>query len=271
MKMKPLIAVLGVTLCLSGCIIKVSQASQPSLTSSKTLTLDAENIDQLMTTTGAGELSIRGVRGQQDVRIVADIHSYDGIEPNLSLKQVGNKAKLVADFDHLSSSFFQTSPYVNLVVTVPDSFSLDIDDGSGLIDIDRIDGNIKINDGSGSIRVLGGNDIKIHDGSGSINLDKSTGSIDITDGSGGITVNDAHGSLNIDDGSGSIELKQIGGDTKINDGSGSIYVRHVNGKVTIDDGSGGIDVEHTNGLEIIESGSGSVRFKHINGLVSVDD
>lgn len=287
MKLKALGIIIASSIALSGCIINVNgKTSGPTHKEHKSLELNASDLSAFKAAVGAGELSIKGVRGQTDVRVEADINTYDDVSYTLTLEKSGNKAELVAEFDNNFS--FNRSPYIDLVVTVPQQMMLDIHDGSGPIDIRGVDADININDGSGSIDLVGGQAVSIQDGSGSISISNAKQDIDIADGSGGIeidggqnidindgsgsiSVSNTNGKLDIDDGSGSIDLDHIGGHTKINDGSGSITAHHINGKVTIDDGSGSIDVEYTKGLNIIDSGSGGLRFKHIDGPVSVDE
>lgn len=286
MKLSSIAVIVVATLGLTACIINVNGATPPPHTEHKTLQLNAADLSKLSAEVGAGALTIKGVRGQTDVRVEADINTYNGVKPTLTLKKNGHHAKLVAEFD--SNIHFNRSPYIDLVVTVPASMALDIHDGSGLIELSGIHADIAITDGSGSINIDGGEQLDIKDGSGSISINNvkqnikiadGSGSIeivggkmiDIDDGSGTIDVRNANGNVDINDGSGSINLENINGDSTINDGSGSIYIRHVDGNVVIDDGSGGIDVEYTKGLKIINSGSGNLHFKHIDGSVSVDD
>ncbi|MCL1079853.1 hypothetical protein D5R81_17370 [Parashewanella spongiae] len=286
MKLSSIAAIVIATVGLSGCIINVNGATPPTHTSHETLQLNAADLSILNAEVGAGALTIKGVRGQTNVRVEADINTYRDIEPTLTLEKDGHHAKLVAEFD--SSINFNRSPYIDIVVTVPAAMAMDIHDGSGSIIINGVQADIAITDGSGSINIDGGEKLDIKDGSGSISIDNvmqnikiadGSGSIDINggkmididDGSGSIDVTNANGRVDINDGSGSINLENIKGNSTINDGSGSIYIRHVDGEVVIDDGSGGINVEYTKGLKIIDAGSGSLHFKHIDGPVSVDD
>ena len=285
MKFNALGLIIASSIALSGCIINISNAT-PTHNEQKVLHLDADNLKWLHAKVGAGELSIKGVRGQKNVQVEADIHSYDNDDYTLTLEKNGDQAKLVAEFD--SSFNFNRSPYINLVVTVPEDLALNINDGSGPIDVREVDADIQISDGSGDINIIGGHNIDIQDGSGSIVVDnpnnhveiadgsgdidiKGGQNIEINDGSGNIDVRDSHGDLDINDGSGSINIKQVDGDLDINDGSGAINVNNIDGKVKIHDGSGSINVKYAKGLKVVNSGSGSLNFKHIDGPVSVDD
>ena len=113
---------------------------------------------------------------------------------------------------------------LDLVLEVPQGVALDVEDGSGPIEIRHV--------ASAAVR----------DGSGEMVIEDVAGEVRITDGSGGIEVRDA-GSVVIDeDGSGGIEISGVRGNVLVkDDGSGSISVREVAGDFTVeDDGSGGI-------------------------------
>ncbi|MCK8046385.1 DUF4097 domain-containing protein [Shewanella sp. 1CM18E] len=239
-----------IAMSLSGCIINVNGANAGPLNhQKKQLQIDAKQIDTLVAETAAGDLNIQGVNGLTQIKVTADIYTYGDIDTNLSLKQSGSKAKLIAEFD--SSINFKRSPYIDLTIQVPSNMMLDIDDGSGDIEIKGVAANIKVDDGSGDMWIKGGNNLNIQDGSGSVDISNTTGK------------------LTLEDGSGSINLQGIGGDTHIDDGSGDLSVQNVNGRVVIDDGSGDIEVDNTLGLSIIESGSGDLSVDNINGSVSM--
>ncbi|WP_299795605.1 hypothetical protein [uncultured Shewanella sp.] len=250
MIMRPALFATVLSLSLSGCIINVNGADMSPLEHQhRSIQLDASELNALVAETGAGSLEIKGVDGLTHITIEADIYTRDGVDAELSLERQGTKAHLIADFD--SNVSFGNSPYMDLVLKVPSQMKMDIDDGSGSIDISGVDADIKLHDGSGSIAILGGKNL------------------DIEDGSGGITLKNVDGEIQLDDGSGSIEIEDVNGDITINDGSGSLSVKNVLGKVTIDDGSGSIDVVNTKGLNIIDSGSGDVSFDQIDGPVSM--
>ena len=73
---------------------------------------------------------------------------------------------------------------------------------------------VDIDDGSGSIEVIGaGGDVKIVDGSGSISVEQVRGSVTINDGSGSIHVKDVDRDVLIEeDGSGGVSVANVRGD-----------------------------------------------------------
>lgn len=219
-------------------------AAADEYTETRDLSLAAAGIDTFVINVGAGSLDVRGFEGLQTIEVkativVPDADSEDGkriIEDDLELT-----LERAADSAVLESRFarhfwgFGSDAYVDLEVRAPASMVIEIDDGSGSMDVAGFVSDVRIDDGSGSIDV------------------------------------NAAGGLYIDDGSGSIDVLNVSRDVYINDGSGSITVEKVGGTVTIDDGSGGIRVKNVAGdLIILDAGSGSVSFADIRGTVEED-
>ena len=229
---KPIAFAIAAAVLLNGCIIHVGgQRSAPLEHSEKTLTLDADSLKQLNADTGAGSLLIQGEAGRTQIEVVAQIYNREESELILTLEKHGDSAKLVADFDRGFS--YGDSPYIDLVVKVPASFALTLDDGSGDTDIKGLQGALRIDDGSGDLFVDNG------------------------------------ASLTLEDGSGDIQVSNIQGDVRVDDGSGDMNISQINGVVSVEDGSGDIRVEHSKGLTIDDDGSGDLNINQINGPVNV--
>lgn len=211
------------------------------------LTLDSRGIDTLKIDAGAGSMDVVGVPGMTQITVVATIQvtgndddrAREKIESDmiLSLEKDSDTAELNAWFESSGWNWGSgDSPRISLEVRMPEGLHLDVDDGSGSIEIENIRGDITLEDGSGSL-----------------------------------TMKDVGGVVEIDDGSGSISVTGVGGDIFINDGSGSIKVKGVAGSVTIDDGSGSIDVSDVEeDLIIVDDGSGGLDFSNIGGRVRKD-
>jgi DUF4097 and DUF4098 domain-containing protein YvlB len=208
----------------------------------KNLKLPAEGITKLEINCGAGFLKVQGVEGLKAIEVKAEIYAQGVSEKEmnkfiedhikLTLESKGSGAVLVSEVkEHSFFSFREAT--IDLTVNIPKKMDLNVDDGSGLIEIGNITGNLYIDDGSG-----------------------------------GMEVENIQGDLRIDDGSGDIEVKGITGDVEIDDGSGPITVMNVGGSVTVDDGSGDIDVDGVGkNLILKDTGSGDVNFKNIKGQV----
>ncbi|MFT6270308.1 MAG: hypothetical protein ACJAVV_003142 [Alphaproteobacteria bacterium] len=226
-------------LMLSGCIVHVGGGpGNANQHHEKILELDITNINVLNAETGAGSLKIIGEQGISKITVDANVYTIDESDFTLTLVRSGSKAKLVADASSRSGNSWHiggNSPRIDLIVKMPADLALQLDDGSGSIDIKGLTNNIEIEDGSGSLKIDGGNNIQIIDGSGSLTIKNATGNVDIEDRAGSVTVNNTQG------------------------------------KVTIDDSAGGINVDGAGHLEIINSGSGGVSIDGVGGTVIVDE
>ena len=265
-------SLLAASTLLTGCVV-VAKTHQANFHQQKTLTIQANNLNELVIDAGAGSLKVIGSKDQTNIMVTADIYT-DENRPNafdLSLEKSGIHAELVAK-NHNTSGFWKgSSPRIDLLVSLPNGVKLAIDDGSGVIEVTGMNSAIDIKDGSGDIYIDQGRDmLNIEDGSGSVYVKSFDGDSEIEDGSGSIELNNLHGNLVLDDGSGSVNIQQVTGNVTINDGSGELRVEDVSGVVSIDDGSGGITVQNAGGLKITEAGSGSLKFNNIKGKVEVD-
>jgi hypothetical protein len=213
---------------------------------SRSLQLSAEGISVLELDTGAGGLIIRGVNNAHNIQVNAVIRvdaeddeaakKYVASNMKLTLVRKRDVARLDASFDR---KFWSLNPdsSIDVEVLVPNGMALEVDDGSGSIEIRDVNAGIRIDDGSGSIVVQTVGSISIDDGSGSIDIHAVIGDVLIDDGAGGITVKQIGGSVTIDDGSGSIDVSDVEHDLIIvASGSGGLSVANVRGSV-IDDSS----------------------------------
>lgn len=196
-----------------------------------TLRLDAQNIDTLRLDVGAGATVVSGDSQLDEIIVEAKIYQKRAADNyDLSLERSGSsRALLIADTDS-GGLFWSNETWIDLTVMVPDTLDIDLNDGSGPIEVQDILG-----------------DLRIDDGSGEININNVGGDIDIDDGSGPIYAADLGGDIRIDDGSGSIKVRNAAGTVTVDDGSGSIDVDGAANFVLIDDGTGGVDVDNVSG------------------------
>lgn len=206
------------------------------------LAIDAGGIRLLRIDAGAGSLTVRGVDGIDRIEVVATVlvsgaegdkaREYVEKRMVLTLDKSGSRAELVADFK--DSMGFGKGGAIALDVNMPKGIDLDIDDGSGSIEVLDTEGALEINDGSGSISARNVTDVRIDDGSGSIDLTDASGDVRIDDGSGSIKVSRVTGSIVVDDGSGSINVADVEGNFRVVDaGSGSVNYTGVAGEVSL--------------------------------------
>lgn len=254
----------------------------------KKLNLKAEDLKGLKIKCGAGYLKVYADENITNIEVIARINVRKGSETQgkemvekyleLYLEERDNQGLLVSKVKEFKMNFFSrifknANIYVDLMVKVPNWFNLDVNDGSGDIEIKNIGGEVYVNDGSGDMELLRiGNNTVINDGSGNISIDNIQGNLKIIDGSGEIKAQNINGNLKINDGSGEIVLKGIlGQEVKITDGSGNIDLVDCQGKLEISDGSGEIYVEKINNDVKIRDGSGTIIVRSVKGSVYIRD
>ena len=209
----------------------------------RTLGLDVASVKALRIDAGAGAMTINGATGggRIDVSAVIKVDGMRGEKAQrlvadnlrLSLVQESDRALLTADFRE--GMRFTGNAMIDLEISVPEGMGLDIDDGSGAIEIHDTEGSVRIDDGSGSIEISDVAELMIDDGSGSIAITNVSGSVFVNDGSGSILIQQVGGNVSIDDGSGSIDVRNVAGNFVVSDdGSGAVNYANVAGRVSVD-------------------------------------
>jgi DUF4097 and DUF4098 domain-containing protein YvlB len=237
--------------------------------------LDAAGADQLRVEAVAGSLRIEGREGLTNVQIhgTACASSKDMLKDiKLETDRHRDTLEVVAKIPD-SSGWRDSQAHLDLVIEVPRSLALDVQDGSGSATFRNV-GALSLKDGSGEIDIRdAGGSVEITDGSGEVELVGVEGDVWISDGSGELDIRKVTGELTIEqDGSGEITIEDVGGNVEIGeDGSGGIIISRVGGSVSIDeDGSGSIDVSHVTGdLRVGQDGSGGIGFEDVGGRVRV--
>jgi hypothetical protein len=221
--------------------------------------LQVDGADELRLEADAGFLRVIGEPGLTEV--IAEgvaCASREEYLDDIELRSGRRGSSLTLDVD-LPDIDWNWNRYVrlDLTVRVPADLALDIEDGSGSMEIEGVASTT------------------IDDGSGSIEIENIRGDLTLTDGSGSIDVRNVEGSLTVDeDGSGSMQIAGVTGDVDIDeDGSGSITIRDVGGNVRIrEDGSGSIRaVEVTGDFVVDRDGSGGISVDGIGGRVEIPD
>ncbi|UCE40444.1 MAG: hypothetical protein JSV17_13415 [Candidatus Aminicenantes bacterium] len=207
------------------------------------MSLSADGIDKLVIDCGSGFLHVTGENSLRSIEVEAeiivkgknekDIEDYVKDRVKLELKKQGSKAILVSTFKNQFPNINFRTRVINLTVRIPNNMDVEVDDGSGEVNVKDIDGNLQIDDGSGEITVRDiRGDVNIHDGSGMVDIRNVTGGVSVDDGSGTIKINDIGKNVKVSDGSGSIYIDDVVGDVIIKeDGSGSVNIQNVKGRV----------------------------------------
>jgi hypothetical protein len=166
---------------------------------------------------------------------------------DMRFNQSGDQVRL--DIDSGSGGSFlglfgQETPDITVSVTCPPSFNLDLDTGSGEIQVEGISGELVFDTGSGAIN-----------GSG------LQGTVQSDTGSGKIIIDGLQGDLSADTGSGSISAAGLSGSFAGDTGSGSISVSGSLSRFTADTGSGSVTIRSDQPLlndSLVDTGSGSI-------------
>jgi hypothetical protein len=166
---------------------------------------------------------------------------------DIRFNQSENQVRL--DIDSVSGGSFlglfgSDRPDVTVSVTCPPSFNLDLDTGSGSIQVEGISGDLVLDTGSGSI-------------SGS----RLQGSVHADTGSGNIVIDGLQGDLIADTGSGSISAAGLSGAFTGDTGSGSISVSGSLSRFSADTGSGSVTIRSQQpplNDSLVDTGSGSI-------------
>lgn len=222
-------------------VASLAQAGWSDYEEVRNLDIDVDGVSELSIKAGAGSMDVTGVSGLDKIYVKANVIVPNADEEkalkvidkkiNLSLEKRGSEVQLDAWFDN-GIMGFGNDAYIVLDVRVPQGLSVNIDDGSGSIDVLDVAGDVTIDDGSGSIDVDNVANLKIDDGSGSIDIENASGDVSIVDGSGSISIVHVGGSVSIDDGSGSIKVSDVENDLIIvDDGSGGLSISDVRGSV----------------------------------------
>lgn len=206
------------------------------------LELDLDGISEISVEAGAGKLIVIGERGLTSARMygVACATDEDDLEQiSITSSRDGTTLALRTEIPEPSRSWMGNNyARLDFEIRIPNDYPIRIVDTSGSMTVSDV-ASVEIEDGSGSIQVQdvpGAVDI-IEDGSGSITVMRA-GSVRITeDGSGSITASQIASDVYVGrDGSGSIIAKDVGGDFSVmSDGSGGVTHRNVAGVVQISD------------------------------------
>jgi hypothetical protein len=210
--------------------------------------LDAGGVRAVRIEAAAGSLRVEGRSGFTRV----EARGTACAETQALLEKVGLHATRDGDTivvkvetpDGSSWGWSQSSPRLDLAVSVPPTVALKVSDGSGEATIAHV-GPLEVKDGSGELEISDvGGDVSVQDGSGEVRVSGVAGDVRLSDGSGSLVVREVKGSVVVEeDGSGEIDIANVAGSVTVErDGSGSIEVADVRGDFVVRrDGSGGID------------------------------
>lgn len=248
-------------LIVTAAFIPIRAEALDDYTSPRDATVDARGARSVTIEAAAGILRVEGRPGINEVRVRGTARATRQsrlADIKLIAERRGDVVFIKADIPDNNSGFWNGDHYMglDLVIEVPTTLRLDVSDGSGEAEFTNT-GAIDLEDGSGSIDIRGAH-----------------GSVKIRDGSGSITIDGVEGGVIVSDGSGEIRASNVTGDFTVEeDGSGSIDVSGVGGTMRVEsDGSGNIDVDRVAGDFVVDNdGSGSIRYATVKGSVRIPE
>lgn len=235
--------------------------------------LDGPAVETLRVNAGAGMLSLTGVEGANEIRVVAKLCASDeGRLEGLGVTLRGDRLDTTYPSNRGGIFSFGGNRYarINLAVEMPMTTNLRVDDSSGITYIDGA-GDVDLEDSSGNVFISDVGSLTVDDGSGDLNISRASGDVRLEDGSGNLTVRDVDGDLVIDDSSGEVTIEDVTGDVTVSDGSGDIRVRAVGGSVHLDEiGSGRVTVSDVDGdLTVAEGRRERIQYSDIRGKLDL--
>jgi DUF4097 and DUF4098 domain-containing protein YvlB len=244
------------------CTVAFNVWALNELSFEQEVSIAKNNAKAVIIDVGSGSLKVRG-EDVDEISVTAKVYSkkYSNLEDLqesfnenviFDIQQKGSNIIFLAKNKNKLFGSSNTDISIDVELVMPMSLHLEVDDGSGSIDIANIDGMLEVDDGSGSL--------VIHNIGANVSID---------DGSGSIEINNVTGDVRIDDGSGQLKLTDINGSVYIEDGSGEINIKNVSNNVTVDDGSGSVKVVDLAGsFKLIDNGSGSIYVNNEKWLVN---
>ncbi len=245
--------------------------------------VDAKGVEKVILRAGAGDLKVIGrsdaVRIEaRGIACASKQELLDGAQ--LSVRRDGNvviiETSLPQD-DADGLAFFDDRAYIELGVALPktiaveaidssgdasfeDLLSLQLQDSSGDLEIERIAGLADVTDSSGDLEIEGAGSVRVRDSSGDIEIEDVRGDVEVTsDSSGDIHIQQVAGVVRVlQDSSGGIRIEDVKGSVLVEqDSSGDIYAARVGGDFTVNsDSSGTIEHEAVRGAVRIPGNEG---------------
>ena len=219
--------------------------------------LSASESERLTVSAGSGSLVVEGRAGTSGVTVTATVCASEEWmleEMDVVLERRGSTLDLETFYPDGS---WRDGGYarIDLRVELPLGMDAEIDDGSG----------------SATLSGLG--DLTVDDGSGELYVEDIQGSVDIDDGSGELEIRDVQGDVFVEDGSGSMDIVGVTGSVTVEDGSGSIEIRDVGQDVmAYEVGSGTIRVSGVEGNFTVRDGRNErIRYSGVRGVVDIPE
>jgi DUF4097 and DUF4098 domain-containing protein YvlB len=236
--------------------------------------IDAKGAEKVVVRTGAGDMKVigRGNAVRVEARGTACAAKQDLLDRSqISIRREGNVIYVETELPQNDDTWKWGNneyAYIDIGIALPsglpveavdssgdavfeDLQSLQLQDSSGDLDINRIAEFTDVTDSSGDLNIDKAGRVRVRDSSGDIEIAHVRQDVDIVlDSSGDIRVENVDGSVRIEqDSSGDIRVEDVKGSFVVDsDSSGSIYAAKISGDFTVSqDSSGSIEHESIGG------------------------
>ncbi len=182
--------------------------------------------------TDIGNVRVTGGAGNE-VSIVADMHGRerDINRFRMTADQQGNDVEVRGEADHIGGSWFSgfNNFDVEIVVTVPRQYNLDVKTSGGNVEVAAIQGTVE----------------------------------GATSG-GDISVNDVQGQVNAGTSGGTVTAQKVNGDVRLSTSGGDVHAKSIVGNIVAKTSGGNVEVDGTDG-EVDARTSGGNVYVRLNG------
>lgn len=186
---------------------------------------------------------------------------------------------------HVPWRTFQGRLWVTYEIHIPKRYNLDIYTQAGGIEVQQIDGHVKLMTGGGDIAVdgVGAGESRadtsgtskqilasLETKGGHIRIGDVAGGLQATTAGGHITVGNVDGPANLQTGGGRIQSGRIEGEATLDTGGGNIQVLGASSDVTANTAGGQINIGEAAGTIRASTGGGAVHIEQVSGPTTVD-
>jgi len=192
-------------------------AMMPAFLLAQSLKKSYDGVEFLDISTATGDITIKKgntkeikVDGQWDEEEVTVRVNYSG--KSLSIKEKSRRNNT-----HSNASKW--------VLIVPDGLNLDINSGTGSLEISGMEGDLKANTGTGDIDILDMEGrFNVNSGTGEIEITNAKGRFDLNAGTNDVVVVNATGKFDANSGTGDVHFKMVNptGSSNLNSGTGDV-------------------------------------------------
>jgi DUF4097 and DUF4098 domain-containing protein YvlB len=162
-------------------------------------------------------------------------------ELDVDFSQSGDDVTVRAELPRKMGWFGGRSPRVRFIVTVPESYNLDLNTAGGSISVSDLEGEARVKTSGGSLsfgNITGS--VWGRTSGGSISLDGCSGDADINTSGGSIHIGDVDGEVKAHTSGGSIEIGRARASVDADTSGGSIRVKEVMGPISASTSGGSV-------------------------------